>query len=129
MQTFSVQGIKRDWNKAYHLGAILEAGKGHFCHSVLFVRCLLRGKERGVGSQGEMNTGEAIKTLQQTRSQAGKRGQVTHGTRLVWNSFKSTLREPSKRREAVMDETTCAINRFRFVKLGWETLRRFLQIS
>ena len=31
---------------------------------------------------------------------------VTHGTRLVWNSFKSTLREPSKRRDAVMDETT-----------------------
>jgi hypothetical protein len=30
----------------------------------------------------------------------------THGTKLVWNSFKSTLREPSKRREAVIEETT-----------------------
>ena len=30
----------------------------------------------------------------------------TYGTKLVWNSFKSTFREPSKRREAVMEETT-----------------------
>jgi hypothetical protein len=29
-----------------------------------------------------------------------------YGTRLVWNSFRSTLRDPSKRREAVIDETT-----------------------
>jgi hypothetical protein len=43
---------------------------------------------------------------------------------VVWNSFKSTLREPSKQREAVMDETACAISRFRFVKLGCATLRR-----
>ena len=31
------------------------------------------------------------------------------GTRLVWNSVTSTLREPSKRREAVSDEMTCAM--------------------
>merc|ERR1712136_351733 len=30
-----------------------------------------------------------------------------YGTKLVWNSVKSTLRAPSKRREAVMDETIC----------------------
>jgi hypothetical protein len=29
-----------------------------------------------------------------------------YGTKLVWNSLRSTLREPSKRREAVMEETT-----------------------
>ena len=29
-----------------------------------------------------------------------------YGTRLVWNSLRSTLREPSKRSEAVIDETT-----------------------
>lgn len=29
-----------------------------------------------------------------------------YGTKLVWNSFRSTLSEPSKRREAVMEETT-----------------------
>ena len=28
------------------------------------------------------------------------------GTKLVWNSFKSTFRDPSKRSEAVMEETT-----------------------
>ena len=28
------------------------------------------------------------------------------GTKLVWNSFKSTFKEPSNLREAVTDETT-----------------------
>jgi len=60
-----LQGTKRNRSKAYHLSAILEAGKGHFCHGVLFVRRLLRGKERSVGSQREVDTGEAIRTLQQ----------------------------------------------------------------
>jgi hypothetical protein len=53
----------------------------------------------------------------------------THGTRLVWNSFKSTLRDPSKRRDAVIDDTTWAIRRFKFVKLGDGIFRFFLQIS
>ena len=38
-----------------------------------------------------------------------------YGTKLVWNSFRSTLSEPSKRSEAVMDDTTWAMRRFRFV--------------
>lgn len=54
---------------------------------------------------------------------------VTYGTRLVWNSFKSTFKEPSNRREAVIEETTCAIRRFRFTKLGSATPRFFLQIE
>ena len=54
---------------------------------------------------------------------------LTYGTRLVWNSFRSTLRDPSKRRDAVIDETTWAIRRFRLVKLGCETPSFFLQIS
>lgn len=29
-----------------------------------------------------------------------------YGTRLVWNSLRSTLRDPSNLREAVMEETT-----------------------
>ena len=33
-----------------------------------------------------------------------------HGTRFVWNSLRSTLRDPSKRSEAVMLETTCFVN-------------------
>jgi hypothetical protein len=53
----------------------------------------------------------------------------TYGTKLVWNSFKSTLREPSKRKEAVIDETTWAISLFRLEKLGEETPRFFFQIS
>jgi hypothetical protein len=49
------------WEKVYHLSAILEASKGHLCDSVLFVRRLLRREERSVGSQGEVDTGEAVK--------------------------------------------------------------------
>lgn len=41
-----------------------------------------------------------------------------YGTRFVWNSVKSTLRAPSKRNDAVMDDTTCAIKRFKFVYVG-----------
>jgi hypothetical protein len=54
---------------------------------------------------------------------------TTHGTRLVWNSFRSTFREPSKRRDAVIEDTTCAMRRFRLVKLGDEMPRLFLQMS
>ena len=54
---------------------------------------------------------------------------LTYGTRLVWNSFRSTLREPSKRSDAVIDDTTWAIRRFKFVKLGDGIPRFFLQIS
>ena len=39
-------------------------------------------------------------------------------TKLVWNSVKSTLRAPSKRRDAVMEEQTCARRRFRLVYVG-----------
>merc|ERR1712010_175511 len=38
-----------------------------------------------------------------------------YGTRLVWNSVRSTLRAPSKRREAVSEEITCAMIRLRLV--------------
>lgn len=38
-----------------------------------------------------------------------------YGTKFVWNSVKSTLSAPSKRNEAVIDDTTCAIKRFKLV--------------
>lgn len=45
---------------------------------------------------------------------------------MVWNSFRSTFREPSKRSEAVIDETTWAMMRFRFLKPG-DWMPRFLR--
>jgi len=49
-----------------------------------------------------------------------------NGTRLVWNSLRSTLSEPSNRSDAVIDETTWAMMRFRFLKPGaW--MPRFLR--
>ena len=51
------------------------------------------------------------------------------GTRLVWNSLRSTLSEPSKRRDAVTEDTTCAMRRLRFEKLGCATPSFCLQIS
>merc|ERR1719419_1701529 len=41
-----------------------------------------------------------------------------YGTRLVWNSVTSTFRAPSKRREAVREEITWAMRRFRLVYVG-----------
>jgi hypothetical protein len=40
----------------------------------------------------------------------------TNGTRVVWNSFRETV----KRRESVIEEMTWAISQFKFVTLGWE---------
>ena len=57
----SAKGTKTHEVKVYHLSAVLEASKGHLCDSVLFVRRLLRRKERSVGSQREMDTREAVK--------------------------------------------------------------------
>lgn len=53
----------------------------------------------------------------------------TYGTRLVWNSFKSTFKEPSKRRDAVIEETTWAMSLLRLAKPGELMFKRFLQMS
>ena len=74
-----------------------------------------------------MNTRETAFVLKQVIE--GEENNTTHGTRLVWNSFKSTFKDPSNRRDAVIDDTTCAMRRFKFVKLGDEMPRLFLQIS
>ena len=66
--------------------------------------------------------------MQETSYSLGKRAD-TYGTKLVWNSFRSTFKLPSKRRDAVILETTWAINLFKLVKLGEVTFSFFLQIS
>lgn len=48
---------------------------------------------------------------------------------MVWNSFKSTLRDPSNRRDAVMEETTWAMILFKLVNPGEETPRFLRQMS
>jgi hypothetical protein len=87
----------------------------------------LRRDNRSKCREREMNTRETAPAFSQVVEH--KEYYTTHGTRLVWNSFKSTFKEPSKRRDAVIDETTCAMRRFKFVKLGDEMPRLFLQIS
>merc|ERR1711898_66165 len=52
-----------------------------------------------------------------------------YGTRLVWNSVMSTLSAPSKRSDAVSDETTCANRRLRFVYVGRSMSRLRRQMS
>lgn len=41
-----------------------------------------------------------------------------YGTKLVWNSCRSTFIAPSNLNDAVIAETTCASRRFKFVKFG-----------
>ena len=77
---------------------------------------------RGKWMRGKLMIPSAERTASAHRSS-------TYGTRLVWNSFKSTFREPSKRRDAVIEETTWAMSLFRLVKLREPMLRRFLQMS
>ena len=48
-------------------------------------------------------------------------GAMAEIMKLVWNSFKSTFISRSKRKEAVMDEMTLVINRF---KLSYDCLLR-----
>merc|ERR1712135_208691 len=76
------------WVTFDHLVGWLEASVGDLGNGELFMVCLLGGDDWGVGGQWEWIRG--------------------YGTKLVWNSVKSTLRAPSKRREAVMDETICS---------------------
>ncbi|TYZ69144.1 hypothetical protein PybrP1_010479 [[Pythium] brassicae (nom. inval.)] len=49
-----------------------------------------------------------------------------YGTRFVWNSVTSTLSAPSKRSDAVNDEITCAMRRFRFVYVGRSMSNRLI---
>ncbi len=83
-------------------------------------------EQRGIGSEREVNTGEPRNKLGEydNNCSAG-----TYGTKLVWNSFKSTFNEPSKRSEAVMDETTWATSLLRLEKLGDTTFSLLLQMS
>ena len=48
---------------------------------------------------------------------------------MVWNSVTSTLRAPSKRSDAVSDEVTCAIMRFRLMYEGASSSRVALAIE
>ena len=54
---------------------------------------------------------------------------TTYGTKLVWNSLRSTFKEPSNRNDAVIEETTWAINLLRLVRLGDVMPKFFLQMS
>ena len=89
-----------------HLVAGLEAGEGHVDDRVLLVMGLLCGDDRRKGGEREVNTREAVTRYQRLSFGKPQCATYTYGTKLVWNSFRSTLREPSKRREAVMEETT-----------------------
>ena len=87
---------------------------------------LVDGHDGSKGGEREVDTGEAVSSSDTARK---SHICVTYGTRLVWNSLRSTLREPSKRSEAVMEDTTCAMRRLRLVKPGCAMFRFFLQMS
>ena len=78
-------------------------------------------------ANGKWIRGKLEKDVKQMTNQLGDA--ETDGTKFVWNSLRSTLREPSKRSDAVTEDTTWAIRRLRFVSEGWATFRRFLQMS
>lgn len=71
--------------------------------------------DRSICGEGEVDSREAAISPTLT---------TTYGTKLVWNSLRSTLRDPSNRSEAVMEETTWAISRFKLVNEG-EVMPKF----
>ena len=87
---------------------------------------LVDGHDGSKGGEREVDTRETATSSDTLR---GAHICATNGTKLVWNSLRSTLREPSKRSEAVMEDTTCAMRRLRLVKPGCAMLRFFLQMS
>lgn len=87
---------------------------------------LLGGDDGRERSEGEVNTRETVVFVRHCNSSPCEH---THGTKLVWNSFKSTFREPSNRSEAVMEDTTCAMRRLRLTKPGEVIPSLFLQMS
>ena len=84
----------------HHLVSWLKAGLGDLLNSRLLMEGLLRGHHRGVGHQGEVNPEGSKKKVKIEMT-----FDLGYGTKLCWNSFRSTLRAPSNLREAVMDET------------------------
>merc|ERR1712134_184351 len=52
-----------------------------------------------------------------------------YGTRFVWNSLRSTLRSPLRRREHVSELTSCTMMRFRLAYVGLSRSRLRLQMS
>jgi hypothetical protein len=118
---FSFSGVA-----LHHLVTSFKAGEGHVCDRVLLVVRFL-GRDNGCeGGKREVNAGEPDIRRDERRNFAFL---ATYGTKLVWNSFKSTFKEPSNRKDAVIEETTWAMSLFRFVKLGEAILRFFLHMS
>ncbi len=66
---------------------------------------LLSGENWSKGGEREVNTWEATVTNKTGTLSLGSRS-TTYGTKLVWNSLRSTFKDPSKRSEAVIEETT-----------------------
>merc|ERR1712141_242276 len=52
-----------------------------------------------------------------------------YGTRFVRNSVRSTFKAPSKRKEAVMDDTICPMSLFKLVYVGRSMSRLRRQMS
>jgi hypothetical protein len=48
------------------------------------------------------------------------------GTKFIWNSLKLMFNDPLKHKEAVIDETTWAINLFKLTRLGEVMPRLFI---
>jgi len=101
---FSFPGIALD-----HLVASFETRECHVSNRVLFMVCFFSRDDGSKSGEGEVDTGE--------RNQVGL------------EFVQMTFRDPSKRKDAVIEETTCAISLFKLVNPGDEMPKFFLQMS
>jgi len=118
----AVAGVALD-----HLVVGLEAGRGDLGGGQLLVRGLLRGDDGRIGDQGEVDAG--------VRHQVGllhENGYINISflkRKLTWNSLRSTFRAPSKRSEAVIEETHWLMRRLRLMNEGRSMSRLRRQMS
>ena len=88
----------------HHGVSRLKAGVGDFSHRELLMVRLLCRNDRSIGHQGEVNPEGSKKKVKIEMT-----FDLGYGTKLCWNSFRSTLRAPSNLREAVTEETIWAV--------------------
>ena len=89
-----------------HLVRGLESRGRELEHGVLFVLGLVARDDGLVGGEREVDTRERHQVGLRCRSTRQPGRMAKDVTRQTWNSLRSTFNEPSKRSDAVIEETT-----------------------
>ena len=113
-RTRSRSALGSDWAwpsshfETHHLVVGLEAAHGELSDRVGLVRSFGGRDDGSVGGEREVDTGEGNQVGLEPVGRLGSASAALKGGVRWTNSLRSTLRDPAKRSEAVMEETTCS---------------------